>query len=92
MSVDVIFLINEESLEKAIDDMIRRGVLYIVVLKLAHEKCRALTLFILHGNAQGKKWSIRSFSATKFENFFVCEIKSVGLIICGHFGGLLIIS
>jgi len=53
MIVDMIFLLNEKALNKAIDDMACRGVLYILVVQFQHEEHKSITANIMHGTPQG---------------------------------------
>lgn len=50
----MIFLIHDGALNKAIDDMTRRGVLYILVVQPQHEEHKSITVNIMHGTPQGK--------------------------------------
>lgn len=53
MTVDVIFLVHDNALLKAIDDMTRRGVLYILIVQPQHEERKSITVNIMHGTPQG---------------------------------------
>lgn len=71
MTVDMIFLIHDGALNKAIDDMTRRGVLYILVVQQQHEEHKSITVNIMHGTPQGcnlKKYKIQGSYQT-WESF-----------------------
>lgn len=53
MTVDVIFLLSEGGLNRAIEDMQKKGALYVVVVQPQHEMHRSITVNILHGTPQG---------------------------------------
>ncbi len=54
LTVDLLYLIQEDALPKLVETFSHKGLLYLVIVQKQHEEHKSVTVNILHGSPQGK--------------------------------------